>query len=84
MNQQAQSCYLKSNDKTLKTVYLPHKKSIILGRSEETNITDTRCSRQQGYNFTLSPMQLSIILIHTLSIMCALCIIFCSTTICRL
>lgn len=47
MNQQAQSCYLKSNDKTLKTVYLPHKKSIILGRSEETNITDTRCSRQQ-------------------------------------
>lgn len=70
MNQQAQSCYLKSNDKTLKTVYLPHKKSIILGRSEETNITDTQCSRQQGYNFTLCSMQLSIILIRTLSIMC--------------
>lgn len=48
MSQQATSCYLKSNDKTLKTVYLPHKKSIILGRSPETNIRDVLCSRQQG------------------------------------
>ncbi|KAK9296462.1 hypothetical protein QLX08_009518 [Tetragonisca angustula] len=47
MNQQAKSCYLKSNDKALKTVYLPHKKSIIVGRSPETNITDTLCSRHQ-------------------------------------
>lgn len=57
MNRQAKSCYLKSNDKALKTVYLPHKKSIIVGRSPETNITDTLCSRHQGL--------LPIVLIHS-------------------
>lgn len=48
MNQQAKSCYLKGKDKSLLTVYLPHKKPIMLGRCPETNITDTQCSRQQG------------------------------------
>ncbi|XP_003699324.2 polynucleotide kinase 3'-phosphatase [Megachile rotundata] len=44
---QAKSCYLKSNDKTLKTVYLPHQEPIIVGRNPDTNITDTQCPRQQ-------------------------------------
>lgn len=44
---QAKSCYLKSNNKTLQTVYLPHQEAIIVGRNPETNITDTQCSRQQ-------------------------------------
>ncbi|KOC62530.1 Bifunctional polynucleotide phosphatase/kinase [Habropoda laboriosa] len=47
MNQPAKSCYLKSNNKTLMTVYLPNQKTLILGRCPETNITDTQCSRQQ-------------------------------------
>ncbi|KZC14846.1 Bifunctional polynucleotide phosphatase/kinase [Dufourea novaeangliae] len=47
MAQQAKSCYLKSNDKALVTVYLPHQKPVIIGRCPETNITDTQCSRQQ-------------------------------------
>lgn len=48
MNQEAKSCYLKTNDKSLLTVYLPHNKPIFVGRSPETNITDTQCSRLQG------------------------------------
>ncbi|XP_053983356.1 uncharacterized protein F21D5.5 isoform X1 [Hylaeus volcanicus] len=47
MTQQTKSCYLKSNDKALLTVYLPHQKPIIVGRCPDTNITDTQCSRQQ-------------------------------------
>ncbi|XP_076634211.1 polynucleotide kinase 3'-phosphatase isoform X1 [Colletes latitarsis] len=47
MSQQAKSCYLKSNDKALLTVYLPHQEPVIVGRCPETNIIDTQCSRQQ-------------------------------------
>ena len=47
MNQEAKSCYLKSNDKALLTVYLPDQKPVILGRCPDTNITDTQCSREQ-------------------------------------
>ena len=44
---QAKSCYLKSNDETLKTVYLPNQKDVIVGRNPDTFITDTHCPRQQ-------------------------------------
>lgn len=44
---EAKSCYLISVDKTLQSVYLPHKKSIILGRCPETGITNTQCSKEQ-------------------------------------
>ncbi|XP_078046496.1 polynucleotide kinase 3'-phosphatase isoform X2 [Augochlora pura] len=47
MTQEAKSCYLKSNDKTLLTVHLPHQKPVIVGRCPETNITDLQCSREQ-------------------------------------
>ncbi|XP_033342825.2 polynucleotide kinase 3'-phosphatase isoform X1 [Megalopta genalis] len=48
MTQEARSCYLKSNDKILLTVHLPHHKPVIVGRCPETNITDSQCSRQQA------------------------------------
>ncbi|CAL7941007.1 unnamed protein product [Xylocopa violacea] len=47
MYQEAKSCYLKSNDKTLSTVYLPNETKITVGRTRETNIKDLHCSKQQ-------------------------------------
>ncbi|XP_031835451.2 polynucleotide kinase 3'-phosphatase [Nomia melanderi] len=47
MTEEAKSCYLKSNDTELLTVFLPHQKPVIVGRCPETNITDSQCSRQQ-------------------------------------
>ncbi|XP_043494941.1 uncharacterized protein F21D5.5 isoform X2 [Polistes fuscatus] len=47
MSERAKSCYLKSNSETLSTVYLPDSSPIFIGRSEETNITDIKCSRKQ-------------------------------------
>ncbi|XP_076290389.1 polynucleotide kinase 3'-phosphatase [Lasioglossum baleicum] len=47
MTHKAKSCYLKSNDKAILTVHLPHQKPVVVGRCPETNITDSQCSRQQ-------------------------------------
>ncbi|XP_046824557.1 uncharacterized protein F21D5.5 isoform X2 [Vespa crabro] len=47
MSERAKSCYLRSNSDSLSTVYLPDSTPIFIGRSQETNITDTKCSRQQ-------------------------------------
>lgn len=56
MSERAKSCYLRSNSDSLSTIYLPDSTPIFIGRSQETNITDTKCSRQQGliyYNFQI-------------------------------
>ncbi|KAL2715400.1 uncharacterized protein V1478_015098 [Vespula squamosa] len=47
MSERAKSCYLRSNGDSLLTIYLPDSTPIFIGRSPETNITDTKCSRQQ-------------------------------------
>ncbi|KAG7197053.1 hypothetical protein KM043_017582 [Ampulex compressa] len=47
MNNQAKSCYLRSEDKSLHNIYLPNNTPVFIGRSPVTNITDTKCSRQQ-------------------------------------
>ncbi|XP_011635937.1 uncharacterized protein F21D5.5 isoform X1 [Pogonomyrmex barbatus] len=41
------SCYIRSLERTPKNVYLPDNTPIFVGRSPETEITDTKCSRQQ-------------------------------------
>ncbi|XP_066602863.1 uncharacterized protein F21D5.5 [Prorops nasuta] len=47
MNAPASSCYLKSEDDSLKTIYLPDCIPTVVGRSIETNISDTKCSKEQ-------------------------------------
>lgn len=47
MSERAKSCYLKSSTESLLTVHLPDSVPIFIGRSEQTNITDLKCSRQQ-------------------------------------
>lgn len=42
------SCYLRSVRKAAPNIYLPDSTPIFVGRSPETGITDTKCSRQQG------------------------------------
>lgn len=47
MTDPAKTCYLRSESDSLLTLYLPNSTPIFVGRSRETNITDTKCSRQQ-------------------------------------
>ena len=48
MSTDTKSCYLYSEDKTLQSIFLPDNEEIFVGRSVDTKITDTRCSRRQG------------------------------------
>ncbi|XP_011506102.1 PREDICTED: uncharacterized protein F21D5.5 [Ceratosolen solmsi marchali] len=47
MSSKIQSCYLCSKDIPFLSVYLPDKQAIFVGRSADTKITDTQCSRKQ-------------------------------------
>lgn len=48
MHSKAQSCYIRSDDPSFKTVYLPDCTSVFVGRCIETNIADPTVSRKQG------------------------------------
>ncbi|XP_032678130.1 uncharacterized protein F21D5.5 isoform X2 [Odontomachus brunneus] len=41
------SCYILSIDKSSPNIFLPDNEPIFVGRSPETGVTDTKCSRQQ-------------------------------------
>ncbi|XP_014467773.1 PREDICTED: uncharacterized protein F21D5.5 [Dinoponera quadriceps] len=46
-NATVKSCYILRLDKALSNIFLPDNEPIFVGRSPETGITDTKCSRQQ-------------------------------------
>ncbi|XP_043276603.1 uncharacterized protein F21D5.5 isoform X2 [Venturia canescens] len=47
MSSEIKSCYIYSDDKSLSAIYLPDQAPITVGRSPETKITNTKCSRNQ-------------------------------------
>ncbi|KAL6424763.1 hypothetical protein ACFW04_010012 [Cataglyphis niger] len=47
MSATVKSCYIRKLEKSLSNVYLPDQTPIFVGRSAETGITDTKCSRRQ-------------------------------------
>lgn len=42
------SCYILRLDKSSSNIFLPDNEPIFVGRSPESGITDTQCSRKQG------------------------------------
>ncbi|XP_012288871.1 uncharacterized protein F21D5.5 isoform X2 [Orussus abietinus] len=47
MSVRSKSCYIYSDDPSLSAVYLPDNTPVFVGRTIETKITDTKCSRNQ-------------------------------------
>ncbi|XP_020297314.1 uncharacterized protein F21D5.5-like [Pseudomyrmex gracilis] len=47
MSRSVKSCYIRSLEKPSLNIYLPDNKPVFVGRSPETGIQDTKCSRQQ-------------------------------------
>ncbi|KAM0728010.1 Bifunctional polynucleotide phosphatase/kinase [Formica fusca] len=47
MSAAVKSCYIRKLEKSPSNVYLPDQTPIFVGRSPETDITDTKCSRRQ-------------------------------------
>ncbi|KAG8035916.1 hypothetical protein G9C98_003042 [Cotesia typhae] len=47
MSGETTSCYIYTEDNLHAPIFLPNKKEVIVGRSSDTKITDSKCSREQ-------------------------------------
>lgn len=45
------SCYICSDDKNYPNIFLPDGEIVSIGRTVDTKITDTKCSRKQGESY---------------------------------